>query len=168
MLYRKIEKTIEEHLVADENGNFYISERLKSYLGESDIDININKLIPENDYEKGRLKGVSERVEARERERFIERASKNANKENRENEKQDEEIQKIAEKQEIEAKQAEAEALTKATDEEMFGYFREHFNELGAECKTKIQQIMLSNGVDDITKLLSNHEALVAIYDLIK
>lgn len=92
----------------------------------------------------------------------------NAVKGNMTTKKTDEEIQKIAEKQEIEAKQAEAEALTKVTDEEMFDYFREHFNELGAECKTKIQQIMLSNGVDDITKLLSNHEALVAIYDLIK
>ena len=92
----------------------------------------------------------------------------NAVKGNMTTKKTDEEIQKIAEKQEIEAKQAEAEALTKVTDEEMFDYFREHFNELGAECKTKIQQIMLSNGVDDITKLLSNHEALVEIYDLIK
>lgn len=115
----------------------------------------------------GRFTNLPEKVPYNSAKDFL-NVFENAVKGNMLNPKTDEEIQKISEKQEVEAKQAEAEALTKATDEEMFGYFKEHFNELGTECKTKIQQIMLSNGVNDVTKLLSNHEALVAIYDLIK
>lgn len=54
------EQTIEENLVVDENGNVFASEGLKYYLGDAEIDI--EELIVENDNEKGRLKGISERV----------------------------------------------------------------------------------------------------------
>ena len=61
----KGEQTIEENLTVDENGNIYMSEGLKSYLGNAKLDI--DEIISENDSEKGRLKGVSEKSEGKEK-----------------------------------------------------------------------------------------------------
>lgn len=58
---KKGEQTIEENMIVDENGKVYTAEGLKDYLGDAEIDI--KDLFAENDIEKGRLKGISEKAE---------------------------------------------------------------------------------------------------------
>lgn len=58
-------QTIEEKLVIDEHGNIYASEGLEDYLKDEEIDI--NELMAENDdIKKGRLKGISEKMDSKE------------------------------------------------------------------------------------------------------
>lgn len=64
------EQTIEEKIVIDENGEIYVAEGLKDYLGDAEIDI--DELMYENDdIKKGRLKGVSEKAEPEEMEKAL-------------------------------------------------------------------------------------------------
>lgn len=80
------EQKIEENLVIDENGEIYVAEGLKDYLGDAEIDI--DELMYENDdIQKGRLKGVSEKAEPEEMEKALEDEEK----------QQDEETQEIEE-----------------------------------------------------------------------
>lgn len=53
------EKSIEENIVVDEEGKVFSSGGLDEYLKNSKIDM--EKLFEENDIEKGRLKGISEK-----------------------------------------------------------------------------------------------------------
>lgn len=65
------EQSIEENLAIDENGEIYVSEGLKDYLGDDQIDI--EELMAENDdVKKGRLKGVSEKAEPEKMEKELE------------------------------------------------------------------------------------------------
>lgn len=63
------EKNVEEELVIDENGKAHATGGLKEYFGDEEIDI--EKLMAENDIEKGRLKGISEKAEPEEIEKTM-------------------------------------------------------------------------------------------------
>ena len=84
------EKTIEENLVIDENGKVYTTGELKDYLGNAEIDI--DGIMAENDdLEKGRIKGISEKAEKKDIEKSIK--EKNDDK-NSKKEKPEEQIEK--------------------------------------------------------------------------
>ena len=57
-------------LVVDENGKVYTTGGLKDYLGDAEIDI--DGIMAENDdLEKGRIKGISEKAEKKDIEKSI-------------------------------------------------------------------------------------------------
>ena len=90
------EQTVEENLVVDENGKVHATGGLKEYLGDEEIDI--EKLMVENDIEKGRLKGISEKAEPEEIEKSMKEQNGEGSQENEEeksNEGKDEETQEI-------------------------------------------------------------------------
>lgn len=92
------EQTVEENLVVDENGKAHATEGLKEYLGDEEIDI--EKLMTENDIQQGRLKGISEKAEPEEIEKVMEKQDGKANQEKekeQENAGKDEETQEIEE-----------------------------------------------------------------------
>lgn len=88
------EQTIEENIVIYENGQTYITDGLKDYLG--DIEINIEDLMAENDSKNDRLKGISEKVEPEDLKRTLDEKDKENKKEQQEN-SEDEENQEIEE-----------------------------------------------------------------------
>lgn len=64
------EQTIEENLVVDKDGKVYATGGLKDYLGNAEIDL--DGLMAENDdIEKGRLRGISEKADKKEIEKSI-------------------------------------------------------------------------------------------------
>lgn len=66
----KGEQTIEENLVIDGDGKVFAIDGLKDYLGDSEI--NIDGIMAENDdIEKGRLKGISEKADQKEVEKSV-------------------------------------------------------------------------------------------------
>lgn len=75
------EQTIEENMVVDKDGKVYTTGGLKDYLGDAEIDL--DGIMAENDdIEKGRLRGISERADKKEIEKSIkEKDDKNAQKE---------------------------------------------------------------------------------------
>lgn len=93
------EKTIEENLVIDENGKVYTTGELKDYLGNAEIDI--DGIMAENDdLEKGRIKGISEKAEKKDIEKSIK--EKNDDK-NSKKEKPEEQIEKdLGEEEDLE------------------------------------------------------------------
>lgn len=64
------EKTIEENLVIDENGEVYVADGLKDYLGDAEIDIE-SLMLENDDIKKGRLKGISEKAESDEMKKIL-------------------------------------------------------------------------------------------------
>lgn len=62
------EMTIEEKMMADNNGNIYSIEALKEYFENATIDM--KKIIPQNDKEKGRLLAISEEENLDEKEKI--------------------------------------------------------------------------------------------------
>ncbi len=92
------EQTIEENLVVDENGKVYAPDGLKDYLGDAEIDI--EELMSENDSEKGRLKGISEKAEPEEMKKALKGEDKQRDKapeEEKQDKEQDEETQEVEE-----------------------------------------------------------------------
>ena len=85
----KGEQTIEENLVIDGDGKVFAIDGLKDYLGDSEI--NIDGIMAENDdIEKGRLKGISEKADQKEVEKSVkekDEKSKEKEKERKKNEK---------------------------------------------------------------------------------
>lgn len=86
------EQIIEENLAVDENGKVYTTGGLKDYLGDAEIDI--EELMAENDIEKGRLKGISEKAEPEEMKKSLSEAEKDKDGEKQE-EKQDDETNQV-------------------------------------------------------------------------
>lgn len=77
------EQLIEENLVVGENGEVYVSDGLKDYLGDAQIDI--EEFMSENDdIKKGRLKGISEKAEPEEMKKALKGEDKQGNKEDKE------------------------------------------------------------------------------------
>jgi len=89
------EQTIEENLVVDENGNIYVSDGFKDYLGDAEIDI--EELMTQNDSEKGNLKGISEKVEPKE----IEQDEMQGNEQDNETQEVEKDLQEQGEDLEI-------------------------------------------------------------------
>ena len=56
-------QTIEEKIIVDSEGRIYTIPELQEFIG--DLDINIEELMAENEKEKGRLKGLSEKAESK-------------------------------------------------------------------------------------------------------
>lgn len=77
------EQSLEENLVVGENGEVYVSDGLKDYLGDAQIDI--EEFMSENDdIKKGRLKGISEKAEPEEMKKALKGEDKQGNKEDKE------------------------------------------------------------------------------------
>lgn len=88
------EQAIEENLVVDKNGEIYVAEGLKDYIGDAKIDI--DKLMHENDdTKKGRLKGISEKAEPKEMKKALDGEDKK--KQQKQDDKEDKETQEIEE-----------------------------------------------------------------------
>ena len=86
------EQTIEENLVVDKNGKVYTTGGLKDYLG--DAEINVDELMAENDdIEKGRLKGISEKTQTQNAEKIM----NEQNGKEQKSDKQNDETQEIEE-----------------------------------------------------------------------
>lgn len=71
------EKSIEERMVIDSNGKVFTNGGLKDYLENSEIDI--EELFAQNDIEKGRLKGISEKAEEKDISKRLEQKSEKEN-----------------------------------------------------------------------------------------
>ena len=86
------EQTIEENMVVDKDGKVYATGGLKDYLGDAEIDL--DGIIAENDdIEKGRLRGISEKADKKEIEKSIkEKGDKNVQKEEKPEEQIEEDI----------------------------------------------------------------------------
>lgn len=88
------EQSIEEKIIIDENGEIYVAEGLKDYLGNAKIDI--DELMYENDdIKKGRLKGISEKAEPKEIKKALDGEDKK--KQQKQDDKEDKETQEIEE-----------------------------------------------------------------------
>ena len=86
------EQTIEENMVVDKDGKVYTTGGLKDYLGDAEIDL--DGIMAENDdMEKGRLRGISERADKKEIEKSIkEKDGKNVQKEEKPEEQIEEDL----------------------------------------------------------------------------
>ena len=71
------EKSIEERMVIDSSGKVFTSGGLKDYLENSEI--NIEELFAQNDVEKGRLKGISDKTEEKDISKKLEQNSEKEN-----------------------------------------------------------------------------------------
>ena len=84
------EQTIEENMIVDKDGKVYATGGLKDYLGDAEIDLD-GVMIENDDIEKGRLRGISEKADKKEIEKSIkEKDEKDVQKE----EKPEEQIEK--------------------------------------------------------------------------
>lgn len=145
------EQTIEENLVVDENGNVYMSEGLRSYLEDTDVDI--NKLISENDSQKGRLKGVSEKSEAKEKEKSVDDEA--------EEEEQDEETQKIEEDLEEQGEDLKISKYRKIKDSHISERMPEVFKEgteNGVAFSNKLNRFVIISKVNNQYQINENVE----------
>lgn len=128
------EQAIEENLVVDENGKAHATGGLKEYFLDAEIDI--EKIMAENDIEQGRLKGISEKAEPEDIEKAM---KKQKGKDDQENEKEkvnegkDEETQEIEEDLKAQGQDLELVNVRKIKDPhvaermpEVFGDSEEH------------------------------------------
>ena len=84
------EKSIEERMVIDSNGRVFTNGGLKDYLENFEIDI--EELFAQNDIEKGRLKGISEKAEEKDISKRLEQKSEKENEVKSEDDEIDEEL----------------------------------------------------------------------------
>ena len=147
------EKTIEENLVIDENGEVYVADGLKDYLGDAEIDIE-SLMLENDDIKKGRLKGISEKAESDEMKKILASEGKSTEEETQKVEKdlkeQGEDL-RISEYKEIKDTSV-AERMP-----DVFGEGTEH----GLAFSNKLNRYVITSKVDGKYQLNENVEPAI-------
>lgn len=148
------EQSIEENIVIDENGQVYTTEGLKEYLNDAEIDI--EELISENDSEKGRIKGISEKEEKEE-----EQIAKEKAEQDEEKEELNDETQEIEEDLEEQGQDLEITKYRKIKDSNIAERMPEVFKngeENGIAFSNKLNRFVIISKIDGHYQINENVE----------